>query len=108
MGHARALLSVEDPHEQISLFYRIIEQELSVRRAEELARKKDDLPKEKKEMPVQDLPLPYEELKNQLADFFNTGIEFRRNTRGAGKIVIPFSSDDELERIIGIFDRLKV
>lgn len=110
MGHARALLSVEDPHEQISLFYRIIEQELSVRRAEELARKADekDVFKGKKEISVQGLPLPYEELKNQLADFFNTGIEFRRNNRGAGKIVIPFSSDDELERIIGIFDRLKV
>lgn len=110
MGHARALLSVEDPHEQLSLFYRIIEQELSVRKAEELARKVEekDVYRVKQEVPVQDLPLPYEELKNQLADFFSTGIEFRRNNRGAGKIIIPFSSDDELERIIGIFDRLKV
>ena len=53
------------------------------------------------------LPQPYEELKNQLADFFHTNIEFSRNGKGKGKIIIPFTSDDDLERIIGIFDRLK-
>ena len=110
MGHARALLSVEDPHEQLSLFYRIMEEGLSVRKAEELARKAEekDVIRIKKEVPANELPLPYEELRDQLAEFFNSQVEFRRSNRGSGKIVIPFSSDDELERIIGIFDRLKV
>jgi ParB family chromosome partitioning protein len=51
---------------------------------------------------------PYEELKNQLSEFFSAKVAFQHNHNGSGKIVIPFRSDDELERIIGIFDRLKV
>jgi ParB family chromosome partitioning protein len=110
MGHARALVGIEDHHDQINLFYKIIEEELSVRKAEELARKIEEgaIHREKPKPPVQPvLPQPYEELKNQLADFFNTDIELRRNGKGTGKIIIGFTSDDELERIIGIFDRLK-
>jgi ParB family chromosome partitioning protein len=109
MGHARALVAIEDHHDQINLFIRIIEEELSVRKAEEFARKLEEgAIHREKPRPVQPkLPQPYEELKNQLADFFHADIEFRRNGKGTGKIIIPFASDDELERIIGIFDRLK-
>jgi ParB family chromosome partitioning protein len=109
MGHARALVAIDDHHDQIKLFYRIIEEELSVRKAEELARKleQDAVKHEKDKKTTADLPQPYEELKDQLADFFNTQIELRRNSKGAGKIIIGFRTDDELERIIGIFDRLK-
>ena len=109
MGHARALVSIEDHHEQIKLFYRIIEEDLSVRKAEDLARKLEEstIHRDKPQPPQPNLPQPYEELKNQLAEFFHTDIEFRRNGKGTGKIIIPFTSDDELERIIGIFDRLK-
>lgn len=108
MGHARALVSIEDHHDQIKLFYKIIEEDLSVRKAEDLARKLEEstIYRDKRTVPT-GLPQPYEELKNQLADFFLTSVEFRRNKKGSGKIIIPFGSDDELERIIGIFDRLK-
>ncbi len=109
MGHARALITIEDPNEQIELFYKIIEKGLSVRRAEELARKINKLHSEQE--PDKTAPdekyQPYEELKKQLSEFFQAGVEFRRNNKGSGKIIIPFRSDDELERIIGIFDRLK-
>ena len=53
-----------------------------------------------------DVPKEYEELKNHLRKFFDTGVEFSRNNKGNGKIVIPFKSDDDLERIIAIFDKL--
>jgi len=109
MGHARALVAIDDHHDQLKLFYRIIEEELSVRRAEELARKleQESMVHEKQTTATQHIPQPYEALKDQLAAFFNSPIEFRRNNKGSGKIVIGFRSDDELERIIGIFDRLK-
>lgn len=109
MGHARSLVAIEDPHDQLSLFYQVIEKDLSVRKAEELARKlEQDLIKKNREQPKnQDTPQPYEALKNQLAEFFNANISLQRSSNGKGKIVIPFRSDDELERIIGIFDRLK-
>jgi ParB family chromosome partitioning protein len=111
MGHARALVSIDDPRNQLKLFYKIIEDDLSVRKAEDFARKLEHdliVKKPVDAFPLSYLPQPYEELKNQLADFFQSNIEFRRNNKGAGKIIIPFNSDDELERIIGIFDRLKV
>lgn len=110
MGHARALVAVDDPHHQLSLFFRIVEQELSVRKAEELARKiEHDLLKPAKEklQVNNDKQQPYDELRNQLSDFFRSKVTFQHNNNGSGKIVIPFRSDDELERIIGIFDRLK-
>jgi len=109
MGHARALLSIDDHPDQIKLFYRIIEDELSVRKTEAIARKIEEstIHRKTKKADHPGLPQAYEELKNQLADFFHTDIDFRRSNKGAGKIIIPFHSDDELERIIGIFDRLK-
>jgi ParB family chromosome partitioning protein len=110
MGHARALVAVEDPHHQLNLFYKIVEEDLSVRKVEELARKMEhDLMKQpKEEKPEERISQqPYEELKEQLSNFFSTKVNFQHNNNGSGKIVIPFRSDDELERIIGIFDRLK-
>lgn len=108
MGHARALVAIDNPHDQLKLFYKIIDEELSVRKAEELARKlEQDLLKKAKKEPEQKNQQPYEDLKNQLSEFFSARVAFQHNNNGSGKIVIPFRSDDELERIIGIFDRLK-
>lgn len=111
MGHARALVAVDDPHDQLNLFYKIIEEEISVRKTEELARKiEQGLVKKGKEEKAEKEDAqaqPYSELTNQLSDFFNAKVSFQHNNNGSGKIVIPFRSDDELERIIGIFDRLK-
>jgi ParB family chromosome partitioning protein len=109
MGHARTLVGVEDYKAQLKLYYRIIEEELSVRTAEELARKMQTEDSEeplKKAQPVNNAK-NYETLKDHLAGFFQTSVDFKRNAKGAGKIIISFGSDDELERIIGIFDRLK-
>lgn len=109
MGHARALVAVDDPHHQLNLFYKIVEEELSVRKTEDLARKiETDLLKKPKEITVEKVRQhPYEDLKDQLSEFFSAKVSFQHNNNGSGKIVIPFRSDDELERIIGIFDRLK-
>jgi ParB family transcriptional regulator, chromosome partitioning protein len=110
MGHARALVPIENPHDQLKLFYKIIEEELSVRKTEELARKIDqDLVKKDTDIKQEENnQKPYEDLRDQLSDFLNTKVSFNHNNNGSGKIIIPFRSDDELERIIGIFDRLKV
>ena len=109
MGHARAIVNIEDPKEQLDLYFKIVRTDLSVRKVEELVRK---LTEKKEESEISDsqrtsLPHTYEELKNHLSEFFNTSVDFKRNNKGAGKIVIPFVSDDDLERIIAIFDSLK-
>jgi ParB family chromosome partitioning protein len=106
MGHARALISLEKPDEQLKLYHRIINQDLSVRKVEELVRNINQSadtgnanhPNEEKFLQE------YEALKNKLDSFFGTKIEFRRSEKGAGKIVISFQSDEELERIIASLD----
>jgi ParB family chromosome partitioning protein len=49
----------------------------------------------------------YESLRTHLSEFFQTDIELKRNNKGNGKIVIPFKSDEDLERILTILDKLK-
>jgi ParB family transcriptional regulator, chromosome partitioning protein len=109
MGHARSLIGIEDDKVQLKIYYRIIDEDLSVRTTEELSRKaQTEVPEEQVRKAVpDDYAKNYETLKNHLADFFQTGIDLKRNAKGSGKIIISFGSDDELERIIGIFDRLK-
>lgn len=110
MGHARALINIEDPDIQLKLYYVIIEEDLSVRKVEERARKinKAKLVLEEKEEKPFNLPKEYEDLRIHLSEFFKTNVDFKRNNKGNGKIVIPFNSDEELERIIAIFDSFKI
>jgi ParB family chromosome partitioning protein len=109
MGHAKTLVGIENPKLQLNLFYKIIKEDLSVRKAEELSRKiQTDTPESQERSYGSNETLKsYAELKNHLSGFFHTPIEFKRSLKGSGKIIIAFNSDDELERIIGIFDRLK-
>ncbi|NBC82439.1 MAG: ParB/RepB/Spo0J family partition protein [Bacteroidetes bacterium] len=110
MGHARTLINVDDEEEQLKLFYRIIEEDLSVRKVEELVKKLKEPKEEKSESKPSsngEIPQEYQELKDQLAGFFHTKIDFKRNNNGSGKIVIPFKSDEELERIIATLDTIK-
>lgn len=109
MGHARALITIEDPHVQIELYYRIEKEDLSVRQTEDLVRRSQqnneviEQRKEKKEKILQD----FTRLEEHLSRYFNAPVQFRLNEKGKGKIVIPFNSTDDLERIIAIFDRLQ-
>jgi ParB family transcriptional regulator, chromosome partitioning protein len=107
MGHARSLVNIDEPKDQLKIYGKIIDQDLSVRKVEELVRKLAvDNEEEKETNLVRALSKEYEELKLQLQSFFSTGVEFSRSKKGNGKIVIPFKSDDDLERIIAIFDKL--
>jgi ParB family chromosome partitioning protein len=110
MGHARALINIEDPNDQLKLYYRIVDEDLSVRKVEEFARKINRLKAqaEQQENKIYGLPKEYEDLRLHLSDFFKTNIDFKRNNKGKGKIVISFNSDEELERIIAIFDSLNL
>lgn len=107
MGHARTLVNIEDPKTQISIFHDILYQDLSVRKVEELVRKLNQ-PKEEKlpEKEAPDTGKEYKDLQSHLSAFFDSTVKFKRNNKGKGEIVIPFKTDDDLERIIGIFDKL--
>ena len=108
MGHARTLINIENPKLQMDVYYRIVNGDLSVRQAEDLVRLlqtekiKDPARKERK----QKLNEEFHQLSEHLDRIFTTKVTFRINEEGKGKIVIPFDSPEEMERILGVFDRL--
>lgn len=110
MGHARALINLEDEKGRLKIFNEIVKKELSVRKVEEMVRKMmegNQEEKKKEEKEEENLPQEYEQLRQQLSNFFKTNIRFSRNNKGKGKIVIPFQSDDELEKIVNALDKAK-
>jgi len=108
MGHARALINIEDPKKQIDVYYKIIEDDLSVRQVEKLVReldfdKKKDPRKIERKKKLND---DFVQLTDHLNRIFSSKVSFRINEHGKGKIVIPFENPEEMERILGVFDRL--
>ena len=112
MGHARALLSLDDPKLQVKLYEEIVAQGYSVRRVEELVKQLSQgesiVSNGRKIAPKQQrLPEEYNMLKQQLSGFFNTRVQLTCSDQGKGKISIPFANEEELEYIMRIFDSLK-
>ncbi|MDO4461094.1 MAG: ParB/RepB/Spo0J family partition protein [Bacteroidia bacterium] len=108
MGHARAIMGIDDPDIQISLYQQAVEFGYSVRRIEELVRQyKEENTKDEGEEPKpakkskKRLAPVYEEIKSQFCTFFKkSDIKLDRAESGKGKITIPFDSDDELKDIL--------
>ncbi len=108
MGHARALLSLDNPAEQIKLFHDIEANSYSVREVEEIVRKMKEggeAPAAKKVTAKQPHP-EFHQLKKQLTHFFQSPVQLTCSAKGSGKISIKFKNEQELERIIAIFDKL--
>ena len=111
MGHARALLTLSDPSMQLKLYNEILRQGLSVRRVEELAKAWEN-GNEAKEPAEKGSSSRYSTgdfdiLKRHLSSAFQTDVKFSCDKAGRGKITFPFQNDDELERLISLFDTLK-
>ena len=111
MGHARALLPLEDAQMQLAVYETICSDHLSVRKVEELVKQvinnPDTLANKAVKTPVSNKQTDYDILKKHLSSFFKTPVLFTCNDAGKGKISIPFKTEEELERIIGIFDKLQ-
>ena len=112
MGHARALLTISDPSLQLKLYNDTIRHGLSVRRVEELAKAyqngevaKTDI--EPKSNSSRYSSSDYDILKKHLSTTFKTNVRFTCDKSGKGKITFPFDNDDDLERLITLFDTLK-
>ncbi len=112
MGHARALLALGSPAEQIKLYNEIKEKNYSVRQVEEIVReiknreKPSDTQSPKKKNENENQNKIYHQLKKQLTNFFQTPVQLTCGAKGNGKISIKFKNEQELERIIAIFDKL--
>ena len=111
MGHAKALLSLESHADQLNLFQEIEKNSYSVREVEEMVRAikegngNSDSPAPKKSADKKQDAV-YHQLKKHLTQFFQTPVQLTCSAKGSGKISIKFKDEQELERIISIFDKL--
>ena len=109
MGHARALLPLEIPEEQLAVAQKIAQKELSVRETEKLVKErlktgtdtKELKPEEQKEDPS--IEIIYKQIEERLQQTLHTKVAIQRKRNGHGKLLIDFYNSDDLEKII---DRL--
>lgn len=104
MGHAKALITIEDADKQLFLHKQIIDEGLSVRKVEELARLIQK-PAVKKAGP-KSIPLSFQvqKIQDDLASKFSTSVKLKIGKEGKGAIEIPFLSEDDLNRILEMLD----
>ena len=112
MGHARALLALDDPKTQIRIFNEIQSQGYSVRKVEEIVKaltSGESISSGKKKITANGSKLSeeYVILQKHLCGFFNSKVQLSCSSKGKGKISIPFNSEEDLERIMEILDSLK-
>lgn len=103
MGHARALVAIEDKEVQIKLLKRIVDAALSVRQVEELVKKIAE--QGQQQVPTAttadfEYPHSYTRLIERLESFMGQNISIKRSPKGNGKIIIGFDSDSDIEQIL--------
>lgn len=106
MGHARALVGIDDIAEQLLVFKEILQKQLSVRDVETLARtsggKKTST--SSKSSGGNALSFEYSKIQNVLSNHFDANVQLQRKSNGSGKISIPFSDDQDLNRILELLN----
>ena len=111
MGHARALLSLENPALQIKLYKEIMKNAYSVRKVEDMVRllkNGEDIESGKRKITAKaQLSKIYENYKKQLSGVLDTKVQLSTTPKGKGKITIPFANEDDLGRIMGILGKIK-
>ena len=111
-GHARAILGAQEPSVMLKLFKEVQERGYSVRQVEEMVKAlnagetvksgRRQLSNRKNRLPEE-----YNELKGRLSDFFQTKVQMTCSQQGKGKITINFGNEEELEKIIAMFDKMR-
>ncbi len=111
MGHARALLAINSPSLQIKLFNEVQKNGYSVRKVEEMAqmlKHGEDVNSGRKTIVAKaKLPEEYNLLRTRLSEFLHTKVQLTCSSKGKGKITIPFANEEDLEKIMSIFDKMK-
>ena len=110
MGHAKALLSLENDKEQLKLANQIVEQDLSVRQIEQkiqkMGQKKEK--KVKEDAPVIELPDSHFRVIEIVGKYFNNNITAKRDSKGAGEITIRFANDAEVEEFLKVLENSNI
>lgn len=106
MGHARALINIEDVDRQLAIFKKAVEEELSVRKVEALVKALNEGTPAKPEKPGLDPVRKYEmnKIQQRLASHFGTKVGIKTDSKNRGEIKIPFGSASDLNRILEILE----
>ena len=113
MGHARAILTVDDPAQQLKLYNLTVKEGLSVRKVEEVAADARDKasagekPLINKKNVTSSPSSDYDFFRRDLEKYFPAPVKFSRNADGRGSITLRFKNDDELQGLVALFEKLK-
>jgi ParB family chromosome partitioning protein len=99
MGHARAIINIQDENQQIELFKQIVKDGMSVRATETASKSAKGSKAVKKELPVE-----YQRIEQNIKDQLNANVGLKVNARGKGSISISFDNEKELKRVLSILD----
>jgi ParB family chromosome partitioning protein len=104
MGHAKALLAIENPLLLLSAYKEVVSKGLSVRQVEELVRTLESKPKKNTATPNKSTVVPFtiKKMQDQLTTALSTKVHINRSGDGKGDIVIKFYNDDDLERLVEV------
>lgn len=106
-GHARALLAISDPEQQMMLAEKIVKDHLSVREVEKAVKALGKAPREKKkEKEDEALELIFKNLEDRMKSVVGTKVNINRKDRSKGKIEIEYYSEAELERIVELIETI--
>lgn len=106
-GHARALISIEDPEQQYNIAQQIFDEKLSVRDVEKLVKNLNKPAKvsSKKETIDKSLEAVYQDIEENLKQKLSTKVSITSKGNGAGKLEIEFYSHDDLERLMDLLSK---
>lgn len=113
MGHARALLGVDDPKMQLRLYNMILREGASVRQVEEMARRSREQkaecggPSAERPKAAARPQADYDAFRRELSAVFPVNVKFARRDDGRGSITLRFDNDDELQQLVALFDKLR-
>ena len=104
MGHARALLAIDDPMKQLQLFHELTKYGYSVRMVEDKARQMNEGNTKKAKPKTADALAP---LSRQLSKFLGAPVKMKSTAKGSGSINISFKDENDLARLMQLFDKLR-
>ncbi len=105
-GHARALISIEDPEQQYTIAQKIFDEKLSVRDVEKLVKNLNKPEKPKKGADSEEgLAVIYQDVAEKLKQALGTKVDISSKGNGSGKIEIEFYSHDDLDKIVDLLSR---
>jgi ParB family chromosome partitioning protein len=104
MGHARAIINIDDVGTQLLILSEILTKGITVRKVEEMARNSSTRKKAADKNPGKSISVALRDVEKRLEGLFETKVEIKTGAKGSGKIMVSYYSTDDLNRILDLLD----